>query len=299
MADEMNLNGPPSRTLYSSAIVQVGDFRCPIAHPRFSATGACNAYCFVFPRAPVWIEHDGSAAFVADSTTVPLYNAGHPYKRSSISPEGDRTDWFAANPSLLREMIAEFNGAAADHEHRLFEFDFVRSEPSIFVAQRQVFNHIVHEATPDALFIEETVINILGSVLERAYGQTRLESATSARQRNLVEGVKSRLGQTFGEQESIAAIADALDSSIFHMCRVFRRTTGLTIHKYRHQLRLRRALDLLDGEQQDILAAAVDLGYSGHSHFTKAFHDNFGLTPSEYRRLSRARRRLVTADQLG
>ena len=81
---------------------------------------------------------------------------------------------------------------------------------------------------------------------------------------------------------------------MFHLCRIFKRHTGQTIHGYRNQLRLRKSLDLL-GDTDDILRLALALGYSGHSHFTAAFHRLFGMTPSAFRALSGPRRAAVAA----
>jgi AraC-like DNA-binding protein len=70
---------------------------------------------------------------------------------------------------------------------------------------------------------------------------------------------------------------------VFHLCRLFRRRTGLTIHAYRHHLRLRNALEPLEQADADLLALALDLGYSGHSHFTALFRRQFGIVPSRLR----------------
>ena len=278
--------------------MQVGKFRCPTAHPRFADSGPTKRHCFVFPRTAVWIQHEGSRPFVADSTVVPLYNPGLPYQRGKISRDGDRTDWFGVHAVAVREILAAHGSPAADAPHRLFEQDYARATPAIFLAQRRVFEHVVSSA-PDALRVEEWVLTILDGVLSSLGTSRARPEALSHAQRQVAEHLRAHLAVSFDGSDDLTALAGTVGASIFHLCRVFKRHTGQTIHGYRNQLRLRRALDLLR-DTDDILGIAMTLGYSGHSHFTAAFHRVFGMTPSRYRALSRSRRAAVAARlQLG
>lgn len=286
----------PSRMLFESRLVQVGQFRCPTLHPRFSDSGPTRAHCFVFPRTAVWIQHEGRQRFVADSTVVPLYNPGLPYRRGQISSAGDRTDWFGVTPTALQEVLALHDPQAADAERPLFRFDFARSTALTFLRQRRIFEHVRRESLPDPLFVEESVLALLDDVLATIHGRMTSAGEALPRHRALAEDARALLSATFTRGESLTAIASAVGSSAFHLCRVFRRHTGLTIHAYRGQLRLRHSLELLDDRDHDILGTALALGYSGHSHFTAAFRRAFGVTPSGYQTWS-GRQRSVSREQ--
>jgi AraC-like DNA-binding protein len=231
---------------------------------------------------------------VADSTVVPLYNPGLPYQRGKISRDGDRTDWFGVKAATLREFLAVHGSPAADAPHRLFAHDYSRATPAIFLAQRRVFEHVVSSAAPEVLRVEESVLTILDGVLAGLGTSGARPEALSHAQRQVAEHVRAHLNVSFDRSEDLTALAATVGASVFHLCRVFKRHTGQTIHGYRNQLRLRRALDLLR-DTDDILGVAMTLGYSGHSHFTAAFHRVFGMTPSRYRALSRSRRAAVAA----
>ena len=105
----------------------------------------------------------------------------------------------------------------------------------------------------------------------------------------LVDKALARLHLTFSSQERLEDLAAAVGSSVFHLCRVFRKQTGFTICRYRHELRLKKAEALLAHGSDDILTIAVALGYSGHSHFTGVFRRRFGVTPSAFRNALRGR----------
>ncbi|HKI01451.1 MAG TPA: helix-turn-helix transcriptional regulator, partial [Thermoanaerobaculia bacterium] len=80
-----------------------------------------------------------------------------------------------------------------------------------------------------------------------------------------------------------------------HLCRLFKEETGLPIHRYLNQLRLRQALrDLSSQEETELAVLAVDLGFSCQSHFTRAFRKEFGVSPGEARRRAQDRRRGLT-----
>jgi AraC-like DNA-binding protein len=275
------MRADPDRILLDTGVVSAGEFRCPVDHPRFEDTGPTRQYCFVFPRNACWIEHEGSPPFVADSTVVPLYNQGHPYRRGVISADGDRTDWFGVHPSVLREMVATVDPDRVGRTDSLFPASFVAASAESFLAQRVVFHHLRSGTPPDRLYIEETVLTLLGDVLERAFGKSVAHPLSRA-QADLVERSREHLNRTYLQKEGIAEVAAAVGTSEFHLCRLFRRATGSSLHGYRTDLRLRRSLEWLhDGA--DILTIALEAGFSHHSHFTAAFRRAFGMPPSEFR----------------
>jgi AraC-like DNA-binding protein len=271
----------PDRLLLDTGVVSAGEFRCAVDHPRFEDTGPTRQYCFVFPRNACWIEHEGARPFVADSTIVPLYNQGHPYRRGVISAEGDHTDWFGVARTVLRDMVAAHDPVRSDRTELLFPTSFVAASADSFLAQRLVFHHLRSGIPPDRLYVEEVVLTLLGDVLERAFGKPAAHPLSSA-QAELVERSREHLNRTYLWKEGIADVAAAVGASEFHLCRIFRRATGSSLHGYRTALRLRRSLEWLHAGG-DILTVALEAGFSHHSHFTAAFHREFGVPPSEFR----------------
>ncbi len=190
---------------------------------------------------------------MADSTVVPLYNQGHPYRRGAISPDGDRTDWFAVAPPVLREMVSALDRRRADDYDHLFPIPYVPATAATFLAQRYVFHHLHSEGPPDPLYVEEAVLTTLTDVLERAFG-TRDLAESSLTHHRLAQRAREHLNRTYLRKESVADVAAAVGTSVFHLCRVFRRETGTSLHAYRTDLRLRRSLEWLH-DRADILDA--------------------------------------------
>ena len=274
------------RIVFSSECVTIGAFRCATAHPSFRNSGPIRDDCFVFPRTAVVIQHDHARAFVADPTIVTLYNRRQEYQRRAVSADGDRCDWFAVSPELLRGALLDRDPAAADDE-RPIRFMHAPADASTYLAQRRLFLEASASPGADPLDIEERVVSLLDRVLDLAYDEPR---AAAPRLRmphasDLADAAKQWVAPRAAGRLTLTRIARALDCSVFHLCRSFRRATGLTLHGYRDAVRLRLALERLGDGERDLSRLALDLGYSSHSHFTAAFRQSFGVTPAAARKL--------------
>lgn len=272
------------QTLFESDVVRAGRFRLPSSHPGFESFSApTENYLFAFPRTSVAVEQEGHRPFIADPNTIPLHNAGRHYRRQSVAGADDRCDWFAVAPAVLRDIVAEFDPGAADVETPL-RFAWSRPDARTYLAQRRLYRYLCTHAEPDAIFVEESVIALAVDILDAAYRQWEpaARGSDNAARHRLVDRTRERLAQSLSENISLGALAREAGASVFHLCRVFKALTGMTIHQYRTQLRLRQSLELLEQEPRDILAAALECGFSGHSHFTRTFHAVFGLPPSAF-----------------
>ncbi len=278
--DEARLARDPDLLQFESALVRIGSFRCPIEHPNFRDAGKIKSHVFAFPRSVVWIEHEGQEPFVGDFTRASLYNPGQPYVRRPISPDGDRSDWFGVSPDLLREILFEFDPARADSTQPLFRDMYSPCDASIYLRQRTVFEYVRNHPEPDTLAVEEQAVEVLSGLISAVYAARPARTSAPRRHREIVEHTRAYLSQHFARKESLADVAAAVGCSVFHLCRLFRRDTGMTLHAFRHELRLRRSLEFVAGAPGDLLGVALALGYSSHSHFTSAFNSSFGVVPS-------------------
>jgi AraC family transcriptional regulator len=280
----------PVETLaYRSESVWIGSFHCPTNHPLFVDSGPASAHLFVFPRTSVRIQHLGQEPFLAGPNVATFYNPCDEYRRAPVSPEGDQCDWFALAPELVAEVVGQEDPRAAEHPEKAFRFTHAPCDAPSYLEQRLALLNATRDATRDSLYVEETAVRLLERLVREFYA-TRVTNRP-ARQRGpalrrrhaaLVEAAQSVLADRYWAPLSLPEIARAVGSSVYHLCRTFRETTGSSLHAYRNQLRLRRSLALLSGGRE-ITDIALELGYSSHSHFTFAFRRAFGTTPVAFR----------------
>lgn len=279
---------PIDRDLLRTRRTAVGAFRCRVEHQSFRDSGPIRECIVVFPRSTVWIRHEGTKAFLADPTVVTLYNRGQVYDRLPASPEGDRCDWFAVSDDVAREIAGSFNPVDGESE-RPFRFAVGPSSAELYLWQRALIRRAA-AGRLDALALDEVVMDVVSSVLRLAYGHTAhplaRRAAASLRHRDLTEAAKAELAREPHRNTSVHDVAVAVGASAYHLCRVFRACTGMTMHAYRRELRVRLALEPLGGEDggaASLSSVAHRFGFASHAHFVLATRECLGRTPSAVR----------------
>ena len=276
----------------------VGQFRCPLEHPRFGDSGQpTRHHVIVFPRTCVTIDCPDQEPIVADANTVMFYNRSQEFRRRPISAQGDRADWFGLDEQVLVDACLPHDPAAQDRPGRPFAFVHGPGHPDLYFLQRRVVESLTAGASalsPEPLFLEEAVLEVVRGTVARAYrrqGRARapgaVSPATRRQRRERVEQARSWVAQRLGRRLTLDDVADATDTSPFHLSRIFREETGETLHRYINRLRLHHSLERVVGPQRDLTDVAMDLGFSSHSHFSAAFRRGFGMPPSQARRLLR------------
>ena len=273
----------PDRVLHASDEVRIGAFRCPVDHHDFATAGPIEGYTVGFPRTAVWIEHADRPPFVADPGVVTIYNYGQPYRRRPLAPDGDRVDWFSVSRELAESLVADLDPEAAAGSRGPFPIAFGRIPTSLYCHQRALFNRIRRGELHDPFEIEQEVTVLLGTVLRWTVGtRPGLASVPSRRHRDLVERTRAALVAEPFRRSTVRDLAARVGASPFHLCRVFHRATGLTLHHYQLEIRTRLAIERV--EQGDSLSrVALELGFSSHSHFTAEFRRRVGAAPSRLR----------------
>jgi len=261
--------------VYESALIRIGAFRCDRMYPGFRNTGPAQNDCFVFPRTAVQIEHEDAAPFVASLNVVTFYNRSQVYERREISDRGDRCDWFAVRRDLALEAV---RAAGAEAEDAPFRWHRGRCDARTYLLQRRLFEAVAAGGFHDSIAIEETVLLLLDRVIGGA-----MDDPGDVRKRGLVHDVEHLPASRFDQHLDLARIADEVDASPYHLCRVFREVTGFAVHQYLRQLRIRHGLESVLETADPLGRIAVDLGFTHHSHFTNAFRRDFEITPSTLR----------------
>lgn len=273
--------------LYDGRIGRIGRFFCPTWHPRFTDTGPIHGYVIVFPRTSVTITHDGQPPIVGDPNVVMFYNQGQHYTRGKLSEQGDICDWFGFAPELVIEALRPVDPWVDDRWERPFTFSHGPSTSHLYLQQRLLVEALCQTSKPDLFYIEEKMLAILQEAILVRYGQKRpsapQSAATQKSYQELVAGAKIILSLRFAEPLTLDSLAQALYTSPYHLCRVFRQQTGQTIHDYLNQLRLHASLERVTARETSLTDLSLALGFASHSHFSAAFRRAFGVPPSHLR----------------
>ena len=79
---------------------------------------------------------------------------------------------------------------------------------------------------------------------------------------------------------TLAEVSAAAHCSPYHLTTLFRRITGLPLHRYHLRWRLLLALERIGRGERKLLDVALEFGFSSASHFSNAVRAAFGAPPS-------------------
>jgi AraC family transcriptional regulator len=82
----------------------------------------------------------------------------------------------------------------------------------------------------------------------------------------------------------LATLAGESGFSRNHFIRMFRKSIGLTPHRYLLQLRVEKAKSMLKQRRQHLIDIAASCGFANEAHLSRTFRALLGVNPSEYRR---------------
>lgn len=263
---------PFDKVLFQSLSIEIGRFWIPLGARQFPDTGAIQNHILVVPTWSVEITYSSRESIVADTTRVLCYNRGCEYRRRALNTHGDQCLWIAYDDERLADVL----GGSPDAPFHDRALPLPRQA---FLAARLLGASLLEQNPPDALHIEEQAWHLLGQCLDTHHTAPR----NAPQQRRAIDRARTFIAEHYREPLTLANVADAACLSPYHLSRAFRRWTGISLHKFLVELRLRDSVqDVIDGERQ-LTDIAADLGFASPSHFSSSFRNAFGLAPSAMR----------------
>lgn len=99
----------------------------------------------------------------------------------------------------------------------------------------------------------------------------------------LVQKARDYIDKHKMEPMSLSAVAQASGASVFHFCKVFRKSTGLKFTDYVARVRLEDARTQLLNPNRRVSEVAYDVGFQSLTQFNRMFKRVFGQSPTEFR----------------
>jgi AraC family transcriptional regulator len=128
----------------------------------------------------------------------------------------------------------------------------------------------------DVLGVEETLATV--------FDLDRTPPRASPRARAKAEEIAHEVATHFDQPLPLTTLSQQVGLSPFAATRLFRGATGLTIHQYQVELRLRHALALLMQTDQPLAQIALATGFANQGHFGNHFRRRYGVPPGRARR---------------
>ena len=295
------------RPLHETSSVSVYDVLCRPHDQHRGPEERALTHQIVFPRRGVFEFESRGEKLTADANHVLFFNRDEGYRVAHPTGAGDDCTVFAFDERVLRDALeltdpgwldlVDGRGVsltAPDALSRPFRFVHGLNDELVFWAHERL-RRAAQAPHPDSLALDEAAVALLMAVFQGTYRTRGLSGkpvrpSTRAAHSEVVQRTSLFLASALGENASLADVGRAVHVSPFHLARLFRRELGLTIHQYRHRLRLRAALARIADGKSHLSELALDLGFSSHSHLTDAFRLAFGMSPADCRKLLDVRR---------
>ena len=194
----------------------------------------------------------------------------------------DESLMFIIDPAFLHQIAAETNCVNPDRVELL---DFTYRQDAQIAAIAQSFDQERQQDSIGSRLYVESLAQLFAIHLLRHYCTFKpvLRHDQGGLAHHSLQQVLDYI-QTHLEQDiSLSQLAKTARVSKYYFIKLFKRSMGITPHRYLVQQRLEQAKQLLKQSNLSLNEIALQCGFTGQSHFTKAFHDAIGLTPKAYR----------------
>ena len=101
--------------------------------------------------------------------------------------------------------------------------------------------------------------------------------------RSTLRRVRDFVGENLSRDIGLAEMAGVANLSRYHFSRQFKRSTGLTPHRYVIECRVERARELLSNTELSVGDVANAVGFAHQSHLARHVRRRFGVAPSSLR----------------
>jgi AraC-like DNA-binding protein len=246
------------------------DVECAGDHEEWSEQELTLTYRLVLPRRGMFVRRVGRQEMVLDPGVAYFARPGTPQQVAHPRPGGDACTVIA----LPEQLVSDLTG-----DDLQLPDSPVFTDGRLDLAQRALMARLKSGASGDFEAAEQAIL-LTARVLEqwRPHAVQRGRPSTAMARQRLVDHARQLLA---ADPSSIrlTTMASILGVSPHHLSRIFHQETGQTLARYRNRLRVRLALDRIEGGERNLAGLAADLGFSDHAHLTRTVRSEVGTPP--------------------
>lgn len=261
---------PQDRTLLAAnARLRVERVHAHAGVPQWSAVYHAPSRRLVFPESGAVQFRSGDKSLLIDSLTAFCVGSAMAYQLKPEAESGARTS----------VVVSAASGSAPESASESASDRAVPPADAWLLAPAALYQLRLHWRSLEQ---GHATVQATTAVLAQTMRTALPACSTTAESHPVLRARRFLLAQP-GAGHTLHEVADAAHSSAFHLARMFRRHTGLSLHQYRQRLRLAAALAMLEAGERDLAGLAHELGFCSQSHFGTVFRREIGVSPGEAR----------------
>lgn len=121
----------------------------------------------------------------------------------------------------------------------------------------------------------------VGSVISQCKEQIQNKKETAGYSDTVCQAI-TYIKEHYKEKISLTDIAEALNFSISHLSRCFKKETGESVVSYINRIRMEQAKKLMKEGKLSLNEISLEIGVLNYNYFYTMFKETFGISPSDY-----------------
>jgi len=187
---------------------------------------------------------------------------------------GTRTIGFLQTGQVMRQRptAASFDRAVAKAEELGADIDNAKAKGAYFqtpVVSRKKLDSVAN------------LLSIFADHLSMKGNQLAVQTANG--EPPVVAKAKQFIREHHTQDLSLGQVAEAVHTSIFYFCKLFRKVTGQTFTEFVSRTRTEKAKNLLLNPNVRVSEIAYEVGFQSLTHFNRVFRNLVGTSPTQYR----------------
>lgn len=126
-----------------------------------------------------------------------------------------------------------------------------------------------------------TLLEIFADHLSMKGNQIAIQVANA--EPPVIAKAKKYIEEHHTENLSLGQVAQAVHTSVFYFCKLFKKVTGLHFTEHVSRVRTEKAKNLLLNPNLRVTEIAYEVGFQSLTHFNRVFKKVVGESPTEYR----------------
>lgn len=225
----------------------------------------------------IYVEN--SKISYAEHNHVSIYTIGFvlegmmKIRKNGVVSEYFKNDIYVINPYMSHAIDAGSYGYSALTFCIKREFFFKYSKEKACIYLKNTINNV---PIKDSLVNRKSLYSVINA-LENIYEEISYSNDSNNNMFNICSIIEKEPQKDI----SVDVLSEKMFYSKYYFIREFKKTVGLTPHKFQIQNRIRMAQNMMR-KGENITKVALDTGFYDQSHFIKCFKKIVGVTPSEY-----------------
>ncbi len=133
----------------------------------------------------------------------------------------------------------------------------------------------------DELMVQSLILELI-YYLKKSFLSVRSQKGLKEGNRQVIEDTLEYIKENLTTEMDLAFLANRASFSKIYFHKLFKASTGRTIHQYIEEQRIKKAINFMISTDMTLSQVAYECGFSSQSYFCYAFKRNTGLTPRAY-----------------